>query len=329
MQAGVLNQGRVDKEYPGVVNAKDFYVVGDAHMPWVMNEVSGHPLNDKLYFALVDEFNQIYDPTFFTHIPEISLEIVDIRLPIHVGNYELQNQTDIVLLGSMVGTTTARMNNTGIFTFSNLQLVGTPNETLLIEVTEITDIFSRHTFDPASNIIDNNDDYAYEFMFHLRDCAVGEIYNYLANTCETCPAGKYSVVQGAVECFPCMENAVCYGGNNISVDAGYWRTSISSENVIFCRDYEAWCLGGFNSTCGGGYIGPICSSCDTSNPNETYAHETLTTCMTCQDQVSRVIRVVIISILTAIILTLSIYSGYHESYEFFHYVVKTSVSKRR
>lgn len=67
-------------------------------------------------------------------------------------------------------------------------------------------------------------------------------------------------------CTPCVDYAVCLGGKKISVNAGYWRDSLSRTNILQCYSSSA-CLGGYYEDqqypvmCKTGYSGILCNNC--------------------------------------------------------------------
>lgn len=76
----------------------------------------------------------------------------------------------------------------------------------------------------------------------LRECITGEIYEKIYEGCYECEYSKYSFDPKDEICNACPDNAICYGGNNISLLAGYWRSSNTSTNLIKCSPYPDSCL---------------------------------------------------------------------------------------
>jgi len=109
-----------------------------------------------------------------------------------------------------------------------------------------------------------------KFYIVLRECINGELDSTVTGDfsgaqCTPCPSDKYGLnVATDKECTACPENAKCTGGNNILVNAGYWRQSTSTVKIMECRT-SSYCLGGFESTCAEGNTGLLCDSCDTAN----------------------------------------------------------------
>jgi len=99
---------------------------------------------------------------------------------------------------------------------------------------------------------------------NFRHCLEGEIESDdEVWKCEDCPALLYSLQQNSTECLPCLEHADCLGKNKVSVNPGYWRSSIYSSKIYICP-WISSCLGGFEPQnehpvqCGVGYTGILC-----------------------------------------------------------------------
>ena len=55
-----------------------------------------------------------------------------------------------------------------------------------------------------------------------------------------CPTGKYSLIPGSADCNICPKYSTCLGGDVIWVDAGYWRSSFDSDNILSWINSNAW-----------------------------------------------------------------------------------------
>lgn len=71
---------------------------------------------------------------------------------------------------------------------------------------------------------------------------LGEIYQkYSTYTeCYECPYNKYTF--DFTSCYDCPEGAICYGGTNLEVRDGYWRSSNMTANIISCKNKKSNCL---------------------------------------------------------------------------------------
>jgi hypothetical protein len=80
--------------------------------------------------------------------------------------------------------------------------------------------------------------------------------------CLPCAKDFYSVSKGQL-CLPCMQDAICEGGKNISLNPGFWRDNLTRVNLLPCLAPEA-CLGGYKEdgehpvNCAKGYSGVLC-----------------------------------------------------------------------
>jgi hypothetical protein len=71
----------------------------------------------------------------------------------------------------------------------------------------------------------------------------------------------FDVTNNYTSCKTCNENAKCYYGAVVTPLAGYWRSSIYSENFIKCPNSNT-CIGGDEENplgkCETGYTGILC-----------------------------------------------------------------------
>ncbi|EAR99907.2 transmembrane protein, putative (macronuclear) [Tetrahymena thermophila SB210] len=113
----------------------------------------------------------------------------------------------------------------------------------------------------------------HQIKINFRECLLGEIKlesiqdQYLNRTliqCIRCNTGTYSF--DFQKCSACPQGAKCYGGSNVSVSQGYWRSNILSTNIIQCINQDdTSCVGGYGAgdqLCKKGYIGSLCLECD-------------------------------------------------------------------
>ncbi|CAI2374896.1 unnamed protein product [Moneuplotes crassus] len=138
---------------------------------------------------------------------------------------------------------------------------------------------------------DFNNDITVDFRF----CQPGEEATD-QGTCRECDAGTYSLEWNSTECIKCMDNALCLGRNQVSVNPGYWRSSQTSEFITECLVKES-CEGGFtNSTlhpvnCAEGYQGVLCSHC-LVNEEVKYRKVSNAKCDKCPDIIANTFLVV-------------------------------------
>lgn len=133
----------------------------------------------------------------------------------------------------------------GEFTFDDIEMKAyPPNKTF--NLTILTDSTPIYYPDFMLNITPNEENetgiYAFVIPVYLRSCVIGEIYETIYQGCYECEYSKYSLNTSDEICNPCPDNAVCYGGKNISLYPGYWRSSITSLNIVQCTPYADSCL---------------------------------------------------------------------------------------
>ena len=101
----------------------------------------------------------------------------------------------------------------------------------------------------------------FNIAVELRECILGEVL--MANACEKCAPGTYSLDLDDDFCQDCYSDATCPGGWYIVPDAGFWRPHDEYDGIFECPNYNA-CLGSKNETesltgeCATGYTGNLC-----------------------------------------------------------------------
>eukprot|EP00347_Sterkiella_histriomuscorum_P014497 403360653 len=91
-------------------------------------------------------------------------------------------------------------------------------------------------------------------------------------SCIICEIGTFSLTFGSTLCNECLSNAECFGGSQVSLKSGYWRSSYYSTQIHPCINSDS-CIGGIihNNTqssdllCKAGYGGNLCEKCVTYN----------------------------------------------------------------
>lgn len=99
------------------------------------------------------------------------------------------------------------------------------------------------------NLINNSsNEYIIEKSYYftipttLRQCIPGEIYDEKISSCATCPSNTYSLNPKDYKCNECPLSADCYGGMNLSLHRGYWRSGLYSSIILKCEPYLDSCL---------------------------------------------------------------------------------------
>lgn len=104
----------------------------------------------------------------------------------------------------------------------------------------------------------------------IKQCPIGYLYkttddlNEVDPYCAPCQKGEYSLNSLQSSCLPCPSFANCPFGILLPKPT-YWRSSLLSSKLYFCRLAPSNCLGGTFSSCKNGSIGPKCQSCDYKN----------------------------------------------------------------
>lgn len=134
----------------------------------------------------------------------------------------------------------------GLFTFSGTTIFALPGSVQVIEAA----------------INDTQEDFSLNLIGRIpivfRNCTPGEISH--TDRCEYCNAGNFSFSPNDTKCAFCPAHAFCPGGNELLVDAHYWRSALNSSQIYACP-LPNKCLGGGNSTCAAGHAGPLCRLC--------------------------------------------------------------------
>ena len=125
---------------------------------------------------------------------------------------------------TMKGTNSGLLRN-GVATFSNLIVNTKPGSTNMqfqattsaIDSIKVKEVYGS----VSSNLISAN----------FRFCKPGEI-QLSDKTCSTRAPGTYSLDWNSTECYPCPSSSQCLGGNQIYVDAGYWRMSQNTSTIV-------------------------------------------------------------------------------------------------
>ncbi|KAL4432516.1 hypothetical protein ABPG74_013370 [Tetrahymena malaccensis] len=172
---------------------------------------------------------------------------------VQVSN-KTQNLTQYYIRGNSQINIDSKQN---IFNFSNLQFIGIPESSSVIQFTSD----SIKLYNANTNQYDSS--YAFEVLVNFRSCSIGEIINKYNNfqECQTCENGKYSLDYAS--CYPCPNGGDCQNGI-IQLKQGFWREESNSSDIIECTNRQENCIGKTfgNQVCITGNIGPLCEECD-------------------------------------------------------------------
>ena len=153
----------------------------------------------------------------------------------------IATDSDSVITISPVSSTDKVIGNTdvtvvnGVATFSDVTLISSPgapniNFTISssnIDLTQISTAFGLGESDTIQTLNVN-----------FRAWVKGE--QQTNNMWTVCPTGKYSLIPGSADCNICPKYSTCLGGDVIWVDAGYWRSSFDSDNILSWINSNAW-----------------------------------------------------------------------------------------
>ena len=149
--------------------------------------------------------------------------------------------------------------------------------------------FSRNTFDCSSKTF-------------LEYISSGDSYAVACIGCTLCT--DCFLEEQVPTCMDILEHSESDGGDttleNISIDAGFWRATSTSREVLSCHNEDA-CVGGVTgsqSYCEEGYEGPYCSIC-----SEGYSEHLSFSCRECSDNnTDTIIVAVILSVVGLIVI---------------------------
>lgn len=214
----------------------------------IENQTSYSKLNvnsDKLSFILIDDRNQ------HVKIDQTSVVTLTVRIPGSNGTFR-----DFKLVKEKA--------KDGVVTFNtdNIVISGKPNSTAQLIAT-----------------LESNEAQFFQTI-RLRECIPGEVYDEKVSNCVKCAPGTYAFYPTETECKACPPNAICYGGNNLSVFEGYWRPSKDSINISSCLHFKDNCEGGPDSKCRNNTSGMLCGSCD-SNASPPLVRGNVIGCVQC------------------------------------------------
>ncbi|EWS72160.1 transmembrane protein, putative (macronuclear) [Tetrahymena thermophila SB210] len=188
-----------------------------------------------------------------------------------------QNSTQYYIRGNSEISIDPTQHN---FNFSNLQLIGIPESSAVIQFTSD----SIKIYNPITSQYDSN--YTFDVFVNFRSCSIGEIINKYNNfqECQACENGKYSL--DYTSCYPCPNGGECQNGV-IQLVQGFWREEQNSSDIIECTNRKENCIEKTfgNYVCTTGNIGPLCEECDIYGQfwGESFTRINKYQCTQCQD----------------------------------------------
>lgn len=148
---------------------------------------------------------------------------------------------------SVQGNLFAKISH-GIATFEQITFFSNPTN-ITLGLAFFTPLINQNfgKFDYNNIILSENEyiimnSYFYVLPIQIRDCVPGEIYDFTIHSCSICPVNTFSLNKSDKKCSECYLSADCFGGNNVSLHPGFWRSGISSSIIHSCTPYPDSCL---------------------------------------------------------------------------------------
>lgn len=159
-----------------------------------------------------------------------------------INNENLTNKTNQTNYFYKVSGITSQTITNGSAIFDFLEIFTFPvNKTLIL--TFSTSLIDNKIIDLNENSNESlSNPYKLTLPIEINACKLGEIYDEEGGFCSECPPNSYSFNIEISKCEECFLTADCYGGINISLHAGYWRSSIYSDKIHVCEPNKASCL---------------------------------------------------------------------------------------
>ena len=160
-------------------------------------------------------------------------------------NLNITNQE--VLYQNVKGNLDIKISN-GSANFDQISLFSNPTNVTLglaFSSTSINQNFGKvdyNTIKLSSNEYILDASYYFIIPTEIRPCIPGEIYDQSINSCSQCPTNTFSLNIEDLKCTGCYLTADCFGGMNLSLHPGYWRSGLFSPYVHNCQPYPESCL---------------------------------------------------------------------------------------
>eukprot|EP00347_Sterkiella_histriomuscorum_P000929 403373983 len=310
------------------------------HAPYIDNSSSTFGLQNYAYYGSnvgsypvgvrlikMDETNhiasgQLYSGTFKVELIDVnqnrlnadSISLVLLYLLIFYSNIQL-NSLDS--RGMVTGKKQVQVLN-GVATFANLIFSASPGSKNVIYQFFSPNINNEQLYTilpqiPQEQI--NN----LTISLNFRQCLSGEIvYN---QECIICEIGTFSLTSGSTLCNECLSNAECFGGQQVSLKSGYWRSSYYSTQIHPCINYDS-CIGGIihddtqssNLLCKAGYGGNLCEKCVKYNGIQ-YTKLTSKECGQCPEMIFSLFTMIALLLVLVLILSILIFINLRSTQE--------------
>jgi len=217
-----------------------------------------YPLRMKLSDATLKNLNDTY---YLQNMPSGSVLPVSLEVEICDMYYQkiitsndgfitinLLNGSTPSIYQDIEGTTVQKVQN-GSAIFDHFLLFSDPVNitfylkfsTALIDENVVNINISMLNLETYEYFIGNSN-YMMMIPIHIRACVPGEIYDTNISACSPCPVLSYSFDPSDIKCTECPVISDCFGGMNLSLHPGYWRSGIYSDIFHVCEPYGDSCL---------------------------------------------------------------------------------------
>eukprot|EP00347_Sterkiella_histriomuscorum_P002357 403368466 len=140
-------------------------------------------------------------------------------------------------------------------------------------------------------------------------------------SCITCEVGTFSLAPRSTLCKECLSNAECFGGSQVSLKSGYWRSSYYSTQIHPCINADS-CLGGIiqdetqssDLLCKAGYGGNLCEKCVKYNGIQ-YTKLTSKECGQCPEMIFSLLTMIALLLVLVLILSILIFINLRSTQE--------------
>ncbi|KAL4475061.1 hypothetical protein ABPG74_001757 [Tetrahymena malaccensis] len=200
--------------------------------------------------------------------------------------------------------------------FSNLQLLGVFNQSITLQISSPLIMHENKRLNQIQKNI------KFKINVSFRECNAYEIKtkaDFLPSEssdqimqCYKCLDNTFAR-DGSI-CSECPQGAICKQEHEMQIQAGYWRKSLASYEIMQCFNELTNCKGGSsfgNQLCQEGYVGALCEECDLFAEvwSHSYTRQGNFKCVKCSNQAMSYFLIFLSHILTLIVAISSIVSN--------------------
>mmetsp|Transcript_14795 Transcript_14795/g.27383 ORF Transcript_14795/g.27383 Transcript_14795/m.27383 type:complete len:1343 (-) Transcript_14795:57-4085(-) len=249
-----------------------------------VNIGSGQKLPMAVSIALVDKYGQVVST---------DNESIAVISPVDTANVTL------------TGNIKAQADK-GVYKFDDIKISANPGVSVKLKVT------SEALLNLPDDATGKEEAQEADFSFQVRECESGEAL--VGKECSKCGYGTYSLTPNQ-PCKSCPDGGICYGGNIMVPEAGYWRPNKSTDKFFKCPN-QSICLGSPNiipsltGECSTGYRGNKCQACDND-----FSRTVNNQCGLCPDKRANALRIVGVGILLGVVCGVMVWSSLKHAYK--------------